>query len=191
MYPSISGSLIVWFDVRNGNGDIYGAHSLSSNNECYSAIPVYKAVPYDGTTIGFDGIDASSCASNDSIDAWHSFTPDLSKDYSVSLCGSDYNTTLSIFDDCWGTQLSCNDNFCGTQSQVTFTAAAGQEYLIRVAGYNGQTGNYTLLINIIAECIDPPLTDTNDDCKIDLTDFANMSAEWLFCGFDDPDACWP
>jgi len=38
-------------------------------------------------------------------------------------------------------------------------------------------------------CNNPPSTDTNNDCKIDLYDFANMAAEWLMCGFDDPNDC--
>jgi len=38
-------------------------------------------------------------------------------------------------------------------------------------------------------CINPPLTDTNNDCKIDIRDFANMANEWLVCGYDIPSVC--
>ena len=39
-------------------------------------------------------------------------------------------------------------------------------------------------------CINPPSMDSNDDCKIDLTDLAAFCAQWLTCGRDDPAACW-
>lgn len=41
-----------------------------------------------------------------------------------------------------------------------------------------------------AKCIDPPSMDTNDDCKIDIVDFAVFASEWLMCGLDDLSACW-
>ncbi len=38
-------------------------------------------------------------------------------------------------------------------------------------------------------CIEPPLADTNNDCKLDLIDFATFVSEWLNCGFFDPLEC--
>ena len=32
--------------------------------------------------------------------------------------------------------------------------------------------------------------DTNDDCKIDLLDFAEFAFQWLACGYDIQEACW-
>lgn len=40
-------------------------------------------------------------------------------------------------------------------------------------------------------CIDPPTMDSNGDCKIDLIDLAALCSQWLACGRQSPDACWP
>jgi hypothetical protein len=64
----------------------------------------------------------------------------------ISLCGSSFDTTLAVFDSCGGIELACNDDYCALQSQLTIDLTAGQTYLIRVAGYNGQTGGYTLTL---------------------------------------------
>ena len=39
-------------------------------------------------------------------------------------------------------------------------------------------------------CIHPPSMDTNNDCKIDLADFAFFAGQWLTCGYDIQGACW-
>ncbi len=54
------------------------------------------------------------------------------------------------------------------------------------------TGAITTLWAVPAgsTCINPPLYDTNDDCKIDLADFANLASVWLDCGFMDQSYCW-
>lgn len=67
----------------------------------------------------------------------------------VSLCGSDYDTRLFVESgaDCAiGGEYSnfCNDDFCGTGSQLTFTAQSGVPYKIWVDGYASAYGNYVL-----------------------------------------------
>ena len=66
---------------------------------------------------------------------------------SINTCGSDFDTTLALFDACGGSELICNDDSCGLQSKVTYSVTAGNTYYLRVAGNNGATGNYT--VNII------------------------------------------
>ncbi len=117
-----------------------------NNDECENAIAVSANVPYNGSSVGATGTDITSCGNDDTADVWHSFTPATSGDYSISLCGSAFDTVLAVFDDCGGTELACNDNSCGLQSALEVALTAGQEYLIRVSGNNGATGNYTLLV---------------------------------------------
>lgn len=38
-------------------------------------------------------------------------------------------------------------------------------------------------------CANRPIMDGNDDCNVDLLDFAIFAGEWLTCGYDDPAAC--
>ncbi len=72
----------------------------------------------------------------------------------VSLCGSSFNTMLGVWSatSCAGpfTCVAGNDDFCGTSSQVTFTAGVGTLYYIEVFGFYTQfysgpaTGSFTL-----------------------------------------------
>ncbi len=81
----------------------------------------------------------------------------------VELCGSNFDTMLSIHTGCPATpenQIACNDDCggtCGLDSCVTFTAAAGVTYYIRAAGYSGATGTITLTLS-------GPFPPGNDAC---------------------------
>ncbi|MHC4501506.1 MAG: hypothetical protein ACYS21_20650, partial [Planctomycetota bacterium] len=98
--PAISGNIVVWRDNRNGNRDIYGAYILPpAHDKCENAIPVEVNVPYYGSTAGSTGTDVSGCGVNDIYDVWHAFTA-VDGNYTISLCGSDYDTILSVFDGC-------------------------------------------------------------------------------------------
>jgi hypothetical protein len=110
------------------------------------AIVVNIGEEYSGSTVGATCTDESSCGYNDKHAVWHSYTPQSDQTVTISLCGSTFNTTLAVFDACEGTELACNDNYCGLQSELTLDLIAGQTYLIRVAGYNDQMGDYTLTI---------------------------------------------
>ncbi|MGB1033020.1 MAG: PPC domain-containing protein, partial [Flavobacteriales bacterium] len=51
--------------------------------------------------------------------------------YTVSMCGTSWDTQLTIFD-ATNTEVASNDDSCGTQSEVTFTAASTQAYTVQV-----------------------------------------------------------
>ena len=127
---------------------------LPQNDECANCISVSTGVPYNGTTEGATGTDITSCAFNDTIDVWHCWTSDCNGTATFDLCGSSYDTTLAIFAACGGAQLACNDDFnCdgvgGTelQSRISLSVTAGTTYYIRVSGFNGTTGAYTLNVS--------------------------------------------
>jgi hypothetical protein len=116
------------------------------NDTCATATPVVVDTTYTGTTAGATTDLTDACAT-DSKDVWFSFTPDITGIYTISLCGSNFDTTLSVFTDCSGAGLlACNDDSCGTRSQVTLNLTQGVTYLIRVAGYAGGYGNYSLIV---------------------------------------------
>lgn len=125
---------------------------LPQNDECVNCTPVTTGTVYNGTTEGATGTDISSCAFNDTIDVWHCWTADCNGTATFDLCGSAFDTTLSIFSGCTGgNQLACNDDFnCDgvganeLQSRVTMSVTAGTVYYIRVSGFNGLSGNYAL-----------------------------------------------
>ncbi len=165
------------------------------HDECANAIGVQSNEPYNGSTARATGTDTSSCSYNDTKDVWHSFTPKYNYEYTISLCGSTFDTTLSVFDDCNGTELACNDDtepgVCPSkwQSQLTIPLLKGTTYFIRIAGYDGATGDYVLTITG-PRCLKEIPGDANNDCKIDFLDFAIMALHWLECNLDAQEACW-
>ena len=99
---------------------------------------------------------ATCGSSNSSRSVWFKYTAIESAPLTITTCGSGFDTVVSVYDttSCpsgTGTQIACNDDAgtpaaCAgtTQSAVTINAAAGSTYYIRVAGFNGAFGNYTL-----------------------------------------------
>jgi hypothetical protein len=138
-----------------------------SNDSCYNATPIVDDT-YQGSTVYASDDGIASCGwSSDSPDVWYMYMPDCSGLVSVDLCGSNFDTVLSVYTTCPESgglrfEVACNDD-CGDgdcsdtyQSCLTFYASPDETYWIRVAGYNGATGDYTLNVNLI-----PPI---NDDC---------------------------
>ena len=78
---------------------------------------------------------------------WYQWDADTSGSVTISTLGSDFDTTLAVYT---GTSLSSlilvasNNDFWGTQSQVTFNASAGTSYRIAVDGFSSAMGNLTL-----------------------------------------------
>ena len=73
----------------------------------------------------------------------------------VSLCGSSYDTKIGVFTGSCGsfTCIGANDDFCGLQSEVSFTSVLGTEYIVYVSGFSTNTGNFTLSVS----CANPGL----------------------------------
>ena len=135
---------------------MFFAHGCVDN-----AIVVNIAEEYYGSIVETPYISQSSCGYNDKNVVWHSYTPQTTQTVTISLLGSTFDTTLAVFNSCGEFELACNDNYCGLQSELTMDVTAGQTYLIRVAGNDGQTGDYTLTI------FETPLADLNIGLTID------------------------
>jgi hypothetical protein len=155
------------------------------HDQCQSAIAVTAGIPYNGTTVGATGYYWSSCSYYDALDVWHTFTPSVTGNVLISLCGSQFDTTLAVFNFCGGVELACNDDSCYLQSQLTVNLAGGQVYLIRVAGYDGETGNYTLTVT---ENIQPP---PNDECinAIEVAESVPYNGTTLRAGGTSESSC--
>ncbi len=131
--------------------------SLATGDTCSTAIAMptgnytgctSTATPSIGTitTCGIGG-------SGQGNDVWFRFEPQCDGNAIVDTFGSDFDTVLSIHSDCpdaqGGHSIVCNDdasfappnNRC---SLVTFNFQGGNSYLVRVAGYNGANGQFTL-----------------------------------------------
>src|SRR6185369_15380298 len=85
-------------------------------------------------------------------DVWYLWWPSCSGGVVIDTLGSSFDTVLSVHSGCPGTAantVACNDDLSpgpGVASRLAFNAAAGRIYYIRVAGYLGSAGTYTLHI---------------------------------------------
>ena len=117
---------------------------------CANAQYVGPGKVYTGTTTGMTGVYIpSSCGSSGSSpDVWYRYRPYVSGSLTISLCGSGFDTVVSVHSACPTTSynylLACNDNSCGKQSSVTLAVTAFKLYYIRIAGYSNATGDYQM-----------------------------------------------
>jgi hypothetical protein len=105
------------------------------------------------------------CGSGFGRSVWYSFTPGATTQVTVSTVGSNFDTIVGV----WTggtlgtlTQVTCNDDFSGTASQVAFTATAGTTYRIQVGGFSGAGGTLALSVtgNTVANTPTPTVTGT-------------------------------
>ncbi len=134
---------------------VYGTVEAPENDLCENATAVTLDLVVTGSSLGATGTDVTSCANGDYADVWFSFTAPTAGNYLISLCGSDYDTVLGVFQGACGslTEVGCNDDGgdCGYASQLCLWLEASP-YYIRIAGYNGAVGNYSLNITETDTC---------------------------------------
>ncbi len=123
----------------------------AANDNCADAIAITPG-SVAGNTSGSNSDGEENCAAaSDSPSVWYSYTPTEDSLVNVSTCpGATYDTALAVYSGCPGTfanLITCNDDACGLQSGVAFQGDAGETYLIRVSGFSGESGNFTLLLS--------------------------------------------
>jgi hypothetical protein len=87
------------------------ASAQPANDECIDAIEVLDESVTLGSTADATGSDTSGCSVDDLYDVWYSYTPGVDKFVTFSLCGSDFDTSLAIYDSCVGSPVACNDDW--------------------------------------------------------------------------------
>lgn len=117
------------------------------NGRCADAICVADGDVITGSTLGAPGSNDTLCFSRSLFAVWYQYIPAKSGPVTVSLCGSSFDTTLAVFDQCEGEEIACNDDACERQSELVLQAAAGAAYLIRVAGFNTAAGEFVLSVS--------------------------------------------
>ena len=144
----------------SGNICVYGV-TAPSNDACANAIPITCGSTVTGTTIGAtpESVPSSCYDDNSTGSVWYSMVG-TGAIVTASLCtGTTYDSQISVFTGTCGA-FSCanfNDDFCGVQSEVTFSTVSGTTYYIRVNGFLDQ-GPFTLTTT----CVAPP---PNDPCS--------------------------
>ena len=136
-----------------------------ANDNCINARRVRNVteLPFTTTCATFDGPGHFFTSPN----LWYRYTAGGTGEVTVSLLGSEYDTALVVYGGggCypeWSEIIERNDDFGGfLQSQITFQATAGNQYLFEVLGYNSdEVGEGVLTVSAEGE---PPVFN-NDDC---------------------------
>ena len=169
------------------------------NDECVDARPIGDGTN-SFTTLGggnsSDGYNEDQCSGTYlgemHADVWFSFIACESGNTLVSTCNSiDFDSDIVVYEgDCGNkTQIACNgdgDGCAGYSSETSFSASAGQQYLIRVGGWSDTSeGTGNLIIDGPGEC-EPPsddcFGDINDDGLVGVNDLLEVVGYW---GTDD------
>ncbi len=161
---------------------------------CSSAPALVEGVfPFDTLGTTTDGPDEPGLCSFSGdtqvgSDIWGCYTPDFDGPVTATLCGSAYNTKMAIYTGCTcpvaSSATDCNDDACGglLQSEISFNVTSGQDYLIRVGGFNGAqgAGSLTITRHLEACCLpDDPCQELRAaDC---ITAGGTPEGEGTFC----------
>jgi hypothetical protein len=177
-------------ETEPGNEEV----TYPPNDLCTEATEIGDVAELPFTTIGARFGGRGLCMVSPNI--WYAYTATCTGDVTVSLLGSSYDTMLAVYNgwECFPTQTSlieCNDDFGGTyQSQITFAATAGEQYLIEVGGYGGASGTGLITISCEGEGGgEPPIS--KDTCMNaqEIGDVTDMPFDTTNASFDGFGAC--
>jgi hypothetical protein len=150
----------------------YTVKAAPSNDSCYNATPIAEVtnLAFDTTNATFDGPGHFMTSPN----IWYKYTASATREMTISLCGSEYDTKIAVYlgGECYppsGQMLASNDDSCGWQSEVTLNVTAGQSYLIEIGGYGSNKGHGVLNFIYEAQLL-------NDDCHdaLEIGDVENL-----------------
>jgi hypothetical protein len=132
-----------------------GIHPHSGGENLATATPI-SALPYTdaGNTCASLDDYTGACFTPGGPDVVYVYTPQTDECVHVSLCGSTYDTAMIIAEDTSGNIIACNDDFCGSASDLSnVPLRAGHAYYIIVDGFSVSCGNYLLAVEA---CPPPP-----------------------------------
>ncbi len=124
-----------------------------ANDQCAGATSVTCGSSYVGSTNQATSTNdpTGTCGTTGvTPGVWFRFTG-TGQIVTTSLCGSSYDTKIQVYSGSCAsmTCIDGNDDYCGTQSQVTFNSATGTNYYIFVGGFSGATGTYSLSLTCV------------------------------------------
>lgn len=183
--------------VTEGSGTfvITEATGGPANNFCANAVPLSLGSQQSFTTAGAttDGPDHpdNPCFGFGSItadnDIWFTFTPDYTGFAEWSACSTiNFDSRLAVYNPgspcppADGDLMSCNDDGPDCEnfsSLLIFEVTEGETYLLRLGGYNGESGLGTFDLNSIIPA-DPPANDLCADAEVVNIITAEVAADF-------------
>jgi Lysyl oxidase/Secretion system C-terminal sorting domain len=166
----------------NGSYALYYANNLVATGGQFATQEStnFGACPVGSSCSFPDTITTGSYAAPSS-NYWYHFSPDSTGTYEITTCGNNTcNTIIWVYDQCAGLVYNMtnigtvfyNDDDCGVQARVTGYFAGGDDYYIRIGGYNCPGAiNWSLsYVGPVIGCTDPtacnynPLATVSDTC---------------------------
>ncbi len=118
-------------------------------------------------------------------DIWYCYTPAVSGDVTISLCGETfYDSRMAVYEGCAcppidANLVACDDDGCGSlggASVLNFSANANTGYLIRIGVFSAAPGSGVMTVALDGGG-DPPLCgDLNTDGAVNLADFSTFAS---------------
>lgn len=151
---------------------VSGWAPAQSNDTCGNAVPVGIPSVTPGTTASAT-VTSGLAGCSTGPDLWYTFVAPYNGTAEVSTCGflggsANFDTVINIYS--WllnpcttgcglcGGIVTCNDDYCGTQSYVSFPISTNTTYHILIGGYSGAAGNFALAVQA------SPNIPSNDHC---------------------------
>jgi hypothetical protein len=150
-----------------------------ANDLCENAIAITCNSVTTGTTVAATTTGALAfCGTtlNTAGGVWYTL-PGWDGPMTASLCGAEWDTKIGVFTGSCGvfTCITGNDDFCGLQSQVSWTGSNGTTYYIYVTGFGAATGPFTLTTS----CGSNNSACTENGLTMEFqTDFAPFETTW-------------
>jgi hypothetical protein len=182
----------------------WGSGVMAQSNDCASAVAITDAtVSVSGNTVGANDnatSGAGTCVTTVGTGGqnWYAYTSAFDADVTIDLCdaATNFDTKLHVYCGSCGA-FSCvagnDDNaacafLSGFLSTVTFQAAAGETYYIRVGGFGTAQGNYVGTVTTVAAganygCTDPAA------CNFDAGAVVGTCCDYSCIGCTNPAAC--
>jgi hypothetical protein len=147
--------MVSGFDDTGGGQLLLAVNSFDSPpaNDDFDGATVVGNVPFADTAFTFaatTAVDDPSCFGN-AHTAWYRYTPVADGVLEADTFGSSFDTTLSAYTGARGslTQLACDNDAGGPQSQIEIPVSAGTTYYLMVGSPDGAPGG-SLDLNLSA-----------------------------------------
>lgn len=142
--------------VGYGPGTITIRQDRPANDSCANAEPITDGTYTGSTTCAAPDGSASCGSSNATNSVWYTWSAACDGTLTLDTCGSAFDTVLSVYRGGCGAfqELACNDDssVCGEsslQSSLSLPVTAGEVYTIRLSGFDGWAGAFTLNVQSV------------------------------------------
>jgi hypothetical protein len=150
----------IGIDTCNGAGVCAGVDDPDCNDTCPFAIEAMLGVTLSNNdNRGPDDAEASCQADSDN-DVWFVFSANCSGDVLATTTGSTLapsnDLVLSVWNECpldGGLEIACDDDGgVNLQAAVTFVVVSGEDFYLRVAGFEDNSGDIMLNLSMVDDC---------------------------------------